>query len=48
MENKIWAMFFDGSSLRERLGARVVLISNSKETISLPYKLEFETTNNIA
>ena len=47
-EEQIWKMFFDGSSSREGLGGWVVLISHSHETIPLSYKLEFETTNNIA
>jgi ribonuclease HI len=41
-------MFFDGASSKEGAGAGVVLISPSQETISLSYKLEFETTNNVA
>jgi ribonuclease HI len=30
------------------VGARVVFVSPTQETISLSYKLEFETTNNVA
>jgi ribonuclease HI len=41
-------MFFDGASSREGVGAGVVLVSPAQETISLSYKLEFETTNNVA
>jgi ribonuclease HI len=48
MENSIWKMFFDGSCSKEGSGVGVVIISPSKEVISLSYKLEFETTNNIA
>jgi len=40
-------MFFDGSSSRESVGTGVVLVSPALETISLSYKLEFETTNNV-
>ena len=40
-------MIFDGASSRESVGARVVFISPTQETISLSYKLEFETTNNV-
>jgi ribonuclease HI len=40
-------MFFDGSSSRESDGAGVVLIYLAQETISLSYKIEFETTNNV-
>jgi ribonuclease HI len=46
--NEIWKMYFDGSSSKEGSGAGIVLISPSKEVVSLSYKLEFETTNNIA
>jgi ribonuclease HI len=41
-------MFFDGASSSEGVGAGVVFMSPSQETISLSYKLEFETTNNVA
>jgi ribonuclease HI len=41
-------MFFDGSSSKEGAGARVIFVSPTQETISLSYKLEFETTNNVA
>jgi ribonuclease HI len=34
--------------LREGVGAGVVFVSPCHETISLSYKLEFETTNNFA
>jgi hypothetical protein len=44
----IWKMFFDEASSREGVGARVVFVSPAQETISLSYKLEFETTNNVA
>jgi hypothetical protein len=44
----IWKMFFDGASSRESVGARVVLISPTQETIAFSFKLEFETTNNVA
>lgn len=45
---QIWKLYFDGSSSREGLGVGIVLISPSDETINLSYKLEFETTTNIA
>jgi hypothetical protein len=48
MENSVWKMFFDGSCSKEGLGVGIVIISPSKEVISMSYKLEFETTNNIA
>jgi ribonuclease HI len=41
-------MFFDGASSREGVGAGVVFVSPAQETIFLSYKLEFETTNNVA
>jgi ribonuclease HI len=41
-------MFFDGASSKEGVGAGVVFVSPTQETISLSYKLEFETTNNVA
>ena len=47
-ENQIWKLFFDGSSSREGSGVGVVLISPTYQVISLSYKLEFETINNIA
>ena len=40
-------MFFNGSYSREGLGVGIVIISLSNEVVSLSYKLEFETTNNI-
>jgi hypothetical protein len=43
-----WTMYFDGASTKDSAGAGVVLISPSKETISLSFKLNFRTTNNIA
>ena len=44
----ICSMFFDGASTQASVGAGVVLISPSKDTIHLSYKLDFKTTNNIA
>jgi ribonuclease HI len=43
----VWKMFFDGASSSEGTGAGVVFMSPCQETISLSYKLEFETTNNV-
>jgi hypothetical protein len=43
----MWKMFFDRASSSEGAGARVVFVSPCQETISLSYKLEFETTNNV-
>jgi ribonuclease HI len=44
----IWTMYFDGASTKDSAGAGVVLISPSKKTISLSFKLNFRATNNIA
>jgi ribonuclease HI len=48
MENSVWKMCFDGSCSKGGSCVGVVIISPSKEVISMFYKLEFETTNNIA
>jgi hypothetical protein len=39
---------FYGASSRESVGVGVAFITPTQETISLSYKLEFETTNNVA
>jgi ribonuclease HI len=44
----VWKMFFDGASSKEGVGTGVIFVSPTQETISLSYKLEFETTNNMA
>jgi hypothetical protein len=44
----VWKMFFDGASSEIGVGAGVIFISPCQETISLSYKMEFETTNNVA
>jgi ribonuclease HI len=44
----VWNMFFDKSSTREVYGVGVVFLSPCQEAIPLSYKLEFETTNNVA
>jgi ribonuclease HI len=46
-QNLLWKLYFDGASSREGAGASVVLISLEHEVITLSYKLEFDTTNNI-
>jgi ribonuclease HI len=43
----MWNMFFHGASSSEGVGVGVVFVSPCQETISLSYKLEFETTNNV-
>ena len=44
--NKVWKLFFDGASSREGARASVVLISPKNQTVTISYKLQFETTNN--
>jgi ribonuclease HI len=44
----VWNMFFDGTSSSAGTGTVMVFVSPCQETISLTYKLEFETTNNVA
>ena len=44
----LWTMFFDGACTKESTGAGVVLISPSKKTSHLSFKLDFKVTNNIA
>ena len=39
----VWSMYFDGDCTQASAGAGVVLISPSKETIHLSYKLDFKT-----
>ena len=48
MTTSVGSMYFDGASTQASAGVGVVLISPSKETIQLSYKLDFKTTNNIA
>jgi ribonuclease HI len=48
LTNYVWKMFFDGASSKEGVGARVLFVSPTQETIYFSYKLEFETTNNVA
>jgi hypothetical protein len=44
----IWKIFFDGFSSREGAGDGVFFVSPAQETMSLSYKLEFESTKNVA
>ena len=41
-------MYFDGASSKDSVGVGVVFISPSRDVTTLSFKLEFETTNNIA
>jgi ribonuclease HI len=43
----VWKMFFDGAYSREGVGAGMVFVSPLQEIMSLSYKLEFETNNNV-
>ena len=47
-EKQIWNLYFDGASSREGSGAGIVLISPTQRVVTLSYKLQFQTTNNIA
>jgi hypothetical protein len=47
-KNKVWKMYFYGSSSGEVSGASILLVSPLEEGITLSYTLDFETTNNIA
>ena len=38
-EDELWQMYFDGSSSKEGVGARVVLVSPGGENVCLMYKL---------
>jgi hypothetical protein len=46
--SSVWKMFFDGAYSIIGAGTGVVFVSPCQETISLSYKMEFETTNNVA
>jgi ribonuclease HI len=47
-KDDIWTMFFYSACTKESSGARVVLISRSKKTSHLSFKLDFKVTNNIS
>jgi hypothetical protein len=47
VEDNIWTMFFDGAFTKESAEVGVVLISPSKKTSHLSFKLDFKVTNNI-
>jgi ribonuclease HI len=47
-KDDFWTMFFDDACTKESVGAGVVLISPSKKTSHLSFKLDFKVTNNIA
>jgi hypothetical protein len=44
----MWKILLDGASSKEGVGDGVVFVSPSQETTTLSYKLEFESTNNVA
>ena len=43
-----WILRFDGSSTATKGGAGIVLIKEVREAVSMPFKLNFPCTNNIA
>ena len=47
-EDELWQMYFDGSSSKEGARYGVVLVSPGGENVCMMYKLEFQTTNNVA
>ena len=47
VNTSVWSMFFDGANTQASAGAGIVLISPSKETVHLSYKLYFKTNNNV-
>jgi ribonuclease HI len=46
-KSEVCKMYFNGSSSKDGSDAGILLISPLEEVITLSYKLEFETTNNI-
>jgi ribonuclease HI len=48
LTNYVWKLFFDGASSKEGVGVGLFFVSPTQKTIYLSYKLEFETTNNVA
>ena len=46
LKGEVWKMYFDGASSKERSSASIVLISPTKELISMSFKMKFGTTNN--
>lgn len=44
----LWSMFFNGSRNKNGLGTSVILISPSLEEFYFSYRLQFNSTNNIA
>jgi hypothetical protein len=47
-DNFVWKIYFDGACSKEGSQGGIVFISSTKEVISMSYKLEFGTTNNIS
>ena len=46
--NELWKMNFDGAYSRTGKGAGVVIISPEGKVFNFAFRLEFETTNNVA
>ena len=45
---KVWKLYFDGASAREEPRDGVMLLPPSQEKITLSYKIEFKTSNNVS
>ena len=43
-----WVMHFDGSKVKDRLGARVVLTSPKKDVLKYVLQIHFVASNNVA
>ena len=46
--NKIWKCYFDGEYSKEGTGAGFIFISPEGNLLPFSFKLEFESTNNVA
>ena len=44
---KYGKLYFDGANSKDGNGAKVLLVSSKGILIPLPFKLEFEATNNV-
>lgn len=46
--NKVWKIYFDGTSSKDGSRDGIHFISPTKHSFSFSYKLNYETTNNVA
>lgn len=46
-ENEVWKLYFNGANSKYGNGAEILLVSLEGSMIPLPFKLEFEATNNV-